>query len=231
MNAERDRRSPDRRETDMPCSGLVAPPAAPPEAPATDPLPVARRRAVGHERRDARPSTRRAARPRGCRQSMQFDVRCDRCGQLVKPVHAPEYQRGFFCPQCCPVCNAAARPKPRPRRSRKPKHTRAAKVYPLTVLPAAWLPLYEFSTYALSTYPGPVRPRRRPSGAPRKQDIDRAMPHYRAGLRGKALSAAIFGDSSQLSRFAREYRKKRVHAIQSACRNRVEREQQIAPPF
>lgn len=44
-----------------------------------------------------------------CILSWRIAARCDVCGKLPRPVHAPEEIHGFYCSIHCPVCSEKAR--------------------------------------------------------------------------------------------------------------------------
>ena len=48
-----------------------------------------------------------------CFQSVDARTQCSICGKLAQPVHVPRWVDGWFCKDCCPVCNPKPEPTPR----------------------------------------------------------------------------------------------------------------------
>ncbi len=43
-----------------------------------------------------------------CHWSNRVKAECDRCGMVPKTLHMPEFEHGWYCPRCCPVCRDEA---------------------------------------------------------------------------------------------------------------------------
>jgi hypothetical protein len=44
-----------------------------------------------------------------CMRSHRVSSQCDKCGVRPEVLHLPTKRKGFFCPDCCSVCNESGK--------------------------------------------------------------------------------------------------------------------------